>query len=313
MKFRTDLITNILNNQNSFVENTIRSIHSSERVVIAQGYGASSQVPRRFLAYAVPVLRLASQLSEMTTVEFYFATHGVHRANGIFHTESLSRMRDELSWFIETYYPRLLNRVQVMEDAPLSSETKNVIDVLFVSAKKVVESAPQIRQFVSSRGGDNALRYMLEHLLYMRDPIIIGDKPNTELLVPAMSTNHDHVIMVGGPSEKVFWQFRQAMLKECGRHTKWKSHQFFTPIGDPPTYHMYAGEPVLNGNGFEGNLFTWLKNLPGEFGKQKNLIRDYSVLLQEFARVEIFKLSQEVDSTVLNKGEEVLTSRYSSH
>ena len=110
MKFRSDLIKNILNNQESCIENVIRPISHFERVVIAQGYGASSQVPRRFLAYAVPVLRLASQMSEMTTVEFYFATRGVQRANGIYYDESLSKMRKELSWLVNICYPRLNNR-----------------------------------------------------------------------------------------------------------------------------------------------------------------------------------------------------------
>lgn len=244
MKLRSDYITNILNNQGGCIENTIRSIHPSERIVIAQGYGVASQVPRRFLAYAVPVLRLASQLSEMTTVEFYFATHGVFRANGVFYAESLLRMRNELSWFVRTYYPQLLSRVRILEDAPLSAETKQVLDVLFISAKRVAENNLQIKQFVLNRGGENAIRYMLEHLLYMRDPIMVEDKPNKKLLVPEMTTDQNHVIMVGGPAEKVFWQFRQAMLNECGSHTQWESHQFFTPIGDPPTYHAYSEEPI---------------------------------------------------------------------
>mgnify|MGYP001576600709 CR=1 FL=1 len=310
MKFRADLIKNILHNQESCIENAIRPINPFERVVIAQGYGASLQVPRRFLAYAVPVLRLASQMSEMTTVEFYFATHGVQRANGIYHKESLSKMQKELSWLVNIYYPRLSNRVRILEDVPLSSDANKVIDALFVSAKKVAETNPQIKQFVSNRGGENAIRYMLEHLIYMRDPIMVDGQPNTELLVPEMATDCNHVIMVGGPAEKIFWHFRQEMLKECGSHTKWKSHQFFTSIGDPPTYHPHEGEPLMDGVYFNHNLFKWLEKLQSEFGKQNNLIRDYSVLLQEFAKVQVFKLPHEIDPGILHTGEEIL-HRYS--
>ncbi|OGI94339.1 hypothetical protein A3A03_03310 [Candidatus Nomurabacteria bacterium RIFCSPLOWO2_01_FULL_40_18] len=310
MKFRSDLIKNILNNQESCIENVIRPISHFERVVIAQGYGASSQVPRRFLAYAVPVLRLASQMSEMTTVEFYFATRGVQRANGIYYDESLSKMRKELSWLVNIYYPRLNNRVRILEDAPLSSSSQKVIDALFHPAKKVMEKCAQIHQFAANRGGDSALRYMLEHLLYMRDPIMVDGQPNKELLVPEMTTDYKHLIMVGGPAEKIFWHFRQEMLKECGSHSLWKSYQFFTSVGDPPTYHPHEGEPLMDGIYFNHNLFKWLEKLPSEFGKQKNLIRDYSVLLQEFAKVQVFKLPHEVSPDILHVGEEIL-HRYS--
>ena len=311
MKFKSDLIKNILCNENSVIENTIRSIEPNEKVVLAQGYGAAEYVPRRFLAYVIPLLRLASQLSSNTTIELYFATQGVYRANGKYYEKSLSIMRQELFWFINEYYPNLANRVKILEDVPLSENTLCMINSLFPFAKKVRETYPQIKQFILNRGGDNALRYMLEHLLYMRDPICLNGIPNTKLLVPGMSTIFDHIIMVGGPAEKIFWQFRQAIQKECGTHSLWKSHQFFTQIGDPPTYHVHKGEPVIDGTSLDYNLLRWLKQLPSEYGKQKNLVRDYSVLLQEFARVDMFKLPHEIDPIVLKNGDEVF-KRYSA-
>ena len=311
MKFKSHLIKNILNNEGNVIENTIRSIHPSEKVVIAQGYGANAQVPRRFLAYAVPVLRLASQMSEKTAVEFYFATHGVYRANGEYYNESLSLMRNELSWFVNKFYPKLNDRVSILEDIPLSDKVKDLITVLFPLARKVIDVNSSIKQFVLNRGGDNALLYMLEHLLYMRDPILVDGKVNTELLVPQMAIDSRHVIMIGGPAEKVFWKFRQEMLNVCGSHTEWKSYQFFTQIGDPPTYHVHSGEPVMDGSSLDNELFSSLRRIPSEFSKQKNLIRDYSVLLQEFAGVETFKLHNEVDPLILKQGEEVF-NRYSS-
>ncbi len=312
MKFRSDFVTNILNNQGNAVENIVRSIHHSKRIVIAQGYGAATQVPRRFLAYAIPVLRLASQLSEKTTIEFYFATHGVKRANGKFYQDSLSKMIDELAWLVQSYYPKIASRVRILEDAPLTVEVERVVNALLPSAQLVTERQPQIAQFVKNKGGEGALRYMLEHLIYMRDPFLVNGQPNSELLVPGMATTYDHVIMIGGPAEKVFWHFRLAMLAECGLHNGWKSHQLFTPIGDPPTYHVHPGEPVVDGSRLDYNLLTHLKNLPSEFSKQKNLIRDYSILWQEFAGTQTFKLPHEVEPVVLEKGEKIFHSRYSA-
>jgi hypothetical protein len=181
-----------------------------------------------------------------------------------------------------------------------------VIDLLFKPAQMVLENNSQIKQFISNRGGDNALRYMLEHLLYMRDPILVNGNQNIELLVPQMAIDCKHVIMIGGPAEKVFHQFRREILKLCGSHNEWVSHQFFTSVGDPPTYHVHLGEPIIDGSSLPNDLFQDLKMIPSEFGKQKNLIRDYTVLLQELARVEKFQLPHEVDPLLLKQGVEVL-------
>lgn len=304
MKFKADLISNVLHNQGNSVENIVRSISPTERVSIAQGYGVDEKVPMRFLSYAVPVLRLASQFSKVTTIEFYFATHGVSRANGKYFGENASIMKKHLDAYIQAYHPKLVGQVRILDDIPLNGETEKVIEYLFEKAKGISQSSNQIAQFIAKRGGDNALRYMVEHLLYMRDPFLIEGQPNKTMLVPGMSTEHEHVIMVGGPAEKIFYDLRQSILQKCGFHTKWKSHQIFTPIGDPPTYHVHDGEPIMDQNLPESasRLLYGLQVLNSEYGKQRNLIRDYTSLLQDIAGVEKFKLPHEADCATLEQG-----------
>jgi len=304
MKFKDELITNVLSNNGNSIGNTIRSLSPTEKMVIAQGYGVSAQVPTRFLAYAVPVLRLASQFPQTTTIEFYFATHGVFRANGNHYFESGETMRVLLTAYITTFYPQLSSQVRILEDAPLKNDAREAINLLFEYAKIVVANNPQISQFITKRGGDSALMYMLEHILYMRDPILVNGRPNQILLVPEMSTNNKHVIMIGGPAEKIFYQLRQGVLELSGSHAQWKSYQFFTPLGDPPTYHTQVGEPVIGDTlpGHVRELLDYLYQLKNDWGKQKNLVRDYVTLLQDCAGVEKFLLPHEVTTDTLERG-----------
>jgi hypothetical protein len=83
---------------------------------------------------------------------------------------------------------------------------------------------------------------MVEHALYMRDPLM-GAEDLGDALLEGCTTEMDHMVMVGGPAERIFYAFRQALLEKMGRHTRWTSHQLFVLTGDPPTYHWQKGEP----------------------------------------------------------------------
>jgi hypothetical protein len=55
--------------------------------------------------------------------------------------------------------------------------------------------------------------------------------------------NMNEEIMIGGPAEKIFYRFRKKLESILGVHQQWRSHQFFTKVGNPPTYHVQPGEP----------------------------------------------------------------------
>ncbi len=215
-----------------------------------------------------------------------------------------------LQRYVDEYYTQHAKQVRILGDTgQVPKAAEQFIEHLFTNAAvPIFKQDEQINTFANKRGGDSALRYMVEHLLYMRDPIMTSIEANKLLMVPRMCTDFDHLIMVGGPSEKIFYKFRQEVLRRHGSHSKWQSHQFFTPIGDPPPYHWQQGEPIIGDTMPEtyGGLFTKLRTLPGEDGKQKNLLRDYAILLQDLAGVSDFKLPGKVKPEIFEKGYERL-------
>ena len=305
MKFRSELIHQILNNESNCVENTIRAIRPEKRIVIAQGYGAHAKIPIRFLSYAVPTLRLAAQMPQTAQVELYIAAKGSARANEAYYQSNMYTMAWLLQRYVDVHHPNIAKQVRILGDTGNITEcAEKLIDNLMETAIGVADSDAQLGDFIAKRGGKRSLRYMVEHLLYMRDPVKTEIECIRLLMVPGMAVDFDHLIMVGGPSEKIFWRLRQEILKRYGSHAKWQSHQFFTPIGDPPPYHWYKGEPTLGDVLPEkvNDLFYLLTALPGEMGKQKNLVRDYLVLFQDLAGVEKFQLPSKVDMVVIEKG-----------
>lgn len=305
MKFRDELITNILNNEGGKIGELFREIEPSKNkeICLAQGYGLSRNVPVRLLAYPVPVMRLAKQLGN-PEINLYIAKHGVERANQSSFQLSCSLVKRILENYVKDFYQIEL---EVLVDRNTTEVIDKTIKSLLEYAIPIYEKDCRIRAFVDKRGGVSSLQYMVEHILYMRDPIDISITEES-LLIERMSFSHEHIIMIGGPAEKIFYQLRQQMLEKVGFHKKWKSHQLFTPIGNPPTYHQYEDEPVF---GYDlpknvDELFHFLNSLPNDQGKAKNVIRDYKILLQEFAGVEKFILPHKVKWIVFEKGYERL-------
>src|SRR3989344_957647 len=165
------------------------------------------------------------------------------------------------------------------------------IDPLTQEAEISAANIATITSFIANRGGKAALKYMVEHALYMRDPIKLkgGLLP---LLVAEMQYPYGgHLVMIGGPSERVFWRLRQQLCEKIGAHALWTSHQLFTPLGDPPTYHPQPNEPfadAINRNLCTRDIATLLHDA-NEVGS--GVLKDWLVLLQDAANVERFTIS----------------------
>jgi hypothetical protein len=302
MKFDSALIKNIIQNPEDYIGNFVRGIQqrSSDQVCLAQGYGLDLQIPIRSLAYAVPIMRLAHQLG--ARVDLYIAYEGVVRAKGEGdYWYPACTLNTVLTKYVTEFYPGV--NANVLVDRKLTQRAQNLISYLMSYAWTVYQADPSIQNFVDKRGGESALRYMIEHLLYMRDPTPFLDEES--LLVPGTSLKHKYVLMVGGPAEKVFYNFRKQILDLTGRHDKWSAFQLFTPVGDPPTYHRFQKEPVFFGGELPdtaAELLEFLRVQPDDFGKRKNVLRDWQILLQEFAGVEKFLLPHEVKPETLDEG-----------
>ncbi len=292
IKFRSDLIYGLLKNEGDWIGKLIRSWDATARITLCQGYGVGPSAPLRVLAYAVPVLRLARQLPRHTAIEFYWARRGVLRANPHYDAAEIARVgeatKNLLTAYVGVFYPDLFPRVRILEDIDLGNEAGRAVASLMGEAHAIVRQPSSISSFIESRGGDRALRYMVEHALYMRDPIEFegGLLP---LLVNGMEYPHGaHLVMIGGPSERVFWKLRQQLLERVQTHALWKNHQFFTSVGDPPTYHPQPDEPYADIDKkryLEHDLSTLLCKAE-KVGS--GLLRDWLILLQDAAGVERF-------------------------
>ena len=299
MKFCSTRINGLFSNDGDCVGKTIRAIHHTERIVVAQGFGVKEEgIPLRFLAYIVPVLHLLKQLPNSAIGEFYVAHHGVIRANGLDvarTTPHVSLMKDVVLHYAAIIHPEEGKRIRCLEDRSIKNDlaTQNLINSLVTAAKPFCRQEEKLWKFAETHGGETSLNYMVEHALYMRDPLWgINER---DWLVPRMSSDMQHVIMVGGsPSEKIFHSMRQLLCKVVGVHSHWRSHQFFTPIGGkPPTYHPQPGEPLWADRhrlpeDAEEMFRTAYCNVSDEHGGQKEIIRDLLTLLLDAGRTSSF-------------------------
>jgi hypothetical protein len=311
MKFRGDKVSGLLVNPRDIVGETIRSIPVNEKVIVSVGCGVKdSSVPLRFLAYIIPAIHLLKQLSDKTRLEIYIALEGVLRVNGMDEAKTranANKMARLVHSYVQTYHPTVAEQVDVLFDRPIQSESKlaQLIDGLTTELSRLTSSEESIKKFVEARNGTKSLRYMAEHVLYMRDPLSCLIPLEDSLLVPMASTDMQHVIMVGGPAEKVFYRARTALMGQLPTHEMWKSHQLFTQIGRPPTYYPQKGEPLYGDKlpSDVAELFnSILKNVSVERGIQKGVLRDILVLLIDSGARNIFQQVGKLSGTLRRVG-----------
>lgn len=296
IRFRSDAITGLLKNEGDPVGTLFRSLDVETPITLCQGYGVVATTPLRVLAYAVPVLRLAKQLPSHTVIQFYWATEGVLRANHVSDpamiVQSSVQSRELLAAYVRQFHPDMRTQVMILDDVPLNDEAERAITALMPDAEAIMAETPAIASFVRNRGGTSALRYMVEHSLYMRDPLTVDGKP-LPLIVDGMNYPPDggQLIMIGGPSEKIFYRLRSMLLRRRGAvHGGWNSHQLFTSVGDPPTYHPQEYEPYRDIACGAGNL-ELPDLLASALRAGSGVHRDFLVLLQDAARVERFSIT----------------------
>lgn len=249
MRFNSAKIHGLFSNEKDHVGQAIRSVSHTEKLVVSQGFGVQDGgIPLRFLSYIIPPLHLLQQLSATTTIlEFYFALEGVLRVNPLDErrTRQNAHMMEEIvRRYILKFHTRDYEKIRILYDQRV--EKNSPIDHTLASLTEILKAASikdnSILRFTEKRGGEKAFRHMTEHASYMRDPLQL-DGITTWWLVPTMTSDMTHILMVGGPAEKIFFYARQLLAASVGQHILWRSHQFFTPIGSPPTYHLQQGEP----------------------------------------------------------------------
>lgn len=298
LKFDNNRIIGLFNNEGDAVGNIIRSIGADDKVVVSQGLGAPKdpyEMPLRVLAYVVPVLHLLKQLPRSAIAEIYIAAWGTIRANQMTSLDSISRilsagveMRGLIEAYVRAVHSDLEPQVRTMMDERPSLGSERAVAALEGYGQELCSTDESVKNFVMKRGGQSAMRYMVEHALYMREPLA-SLEGNNWLLVPGMSLDMKHLIMVGGPAEKVFYKMRQRLRDKAGIHNRWTPHQLWTSIGDPPTYSRQPGEPLwppLDDLNRELRDYSRVVNS----NSPTNLIRDFLVLLADAASQKDFRV-----------------------
>lgn len=269
----------------------LRARLKGERSVIAQGYGLEDgPLPVRSLAYAIPTFRLLRDLPETTKGEIYIATEGVLRANPTLDKDAVYRNEKELtallSAYLEVVHPTLEGRVRILGDRvlPEHSETERFILELTEELAGHALKDESLSSFIRKRGGENALRYVAEHAVYMRDAI--QPRPFKHLLVDGMEQDVDTVVMVGGPAEKIFYRARQLLVGARNIQNAVRTEQLITPIGEKrPPYHFETGEITFDDLREESSALTLLQRVAGavttDYGRSQSVVRDLIALLAD--------------------------------
>jgi len=281
----------------------------NERAIVGQGVGLQrGEIPLRFLSYVVPTLKLLGVLPTSVSAEIYFATHGVARANA---PEALPEylrqselMRKLIRCYVDEVHKDVAGRVRILEDREIdeSDPTAQLISDLCKRHGDALRSDTAIRNFLEKRGEESALRYLVEHALYMRDPL--QPKPIVHGLVPGMSCTPDRVVMIGGESERIFFKARQIILASVDQSSReWKSHHVFCVIGDKrPTYHMETGEPPwsdLKSFSTAAEIIELVsKNVTVDFGRRSSVMLDLLVLFADAGNLSIVFGDKLVDQAI---------------
>lgn len=296
MKFEGKKNCGLLSNNGDVAVKIIRSIHHSQKVVLAQGFGVQDKdMPVRILAYIVPVLNILKQMPATATAEFYLAVEGVLRANRELDRNKVWNnaliTKDLIRSYVANIHPQLIGQIKILLDRSIDENSllNRVIMSLTNQSYEVYRDDQVIRNFADKRGGYHALRYMVEHMFYMRDPIAIdGGNFKDFFLVPEMNDSMDHVIMIGWPAEKIFYRFRQKLLSLLDTHSEWYAHQMFTTVGDTPTYHAQKGEPLWQelpaiSEDVNEMIYGTYHKVTNEYGINKSIINDLLILLADAA------------------------------
>lgn len=262
------------------------------------GINQSPQLPVRFFAYLLPLL-VAVNTFPNSKGQFYIADQAAVRLgyDSKIVEHNTVTLQNVIPLFINYFYPHLNQRIFItteisLEEAEIKEKRQELIEQFI---KEITETKhPAIHRFAhkKSTAGDikPALQYMVEHTLFMRDPIT----PDSRLFLVKNPDNFsfETLMMIGGPSEKIFYTVRKILLyKYHTTHFPFKTIQLFTDVGRIPPYYTRFNEPVITEEITEEVAQVFLSTIHAE------LLTDYKILLNLCAK----PITQPLPQTILLK------------
>lgn len=115
---------------------------------------------------------------------------------------------------------------------------------------------------------------MAEHALYMRDPVT-----EDESFYLVATPNEQLVCMVGGKSEKIFYEVRQAIMNALLVPNQERNNQIILDYGRIPGYYSRMNEPNLERISDDQTFFEYLNRYDPEIRK------DFIYLLLALSKV----------------------------
>jgi len=223
---------------------------------ICCGLGVDKDVPVRVAAYVVPVLQLSEQFPS-AEIELYTATKFSARLNGLNRTDA-----ERNAAVIKEYFNLIQDRLRVTRSpvglGELDPFTANRLSLLNDWTRLLKNLAPtKVLDFANRRSGDDSLRYMGAHVLYMWDRVDISP----DLFITDRRKAPESLLMVGGPAEKIFYDARRTICDALPIDYTRLTDQVFTEIGRKPPYIPIADEPTIL-SGKKGSRISY-ENLVG--------------------------------------------------
>lgn len=217
----------------------------SQQIIIRTVFGATEQMPFRALAYPLPAIRLAQELSAqgagIPRIELVFMSQAGIQANHL----DLPRVRQErgrliklITAYIGEFHPSLLGRVSFLNDdilTPLLLNSPNLAHLADILSKS--PQAGQLYSLGENHGGnEQAFIYGTLHS-YLHD------------LVPTTDLSTDLLISIGAQPEKIFYHARQVLkpyLSEIIGFRQLPTIQYLAPFNVPPYQPLSGHDPRLS-------------------------------------------------------------------
>lgn len=260
------------------------------KILFCSGLGVNAQpeIPMRVFSYLLPLL-VAVQTFQNSRGQIYLADQAALRLGYDPHIvqKNVERLQRAIRAFITTFYPDITNRLSITcekhhdESQDVKEKRQALIEQFMQDVLE--EQHASILRFARKRGQKTtmktALQYMVEHALFMRDPVT--HDPRLFLINNPDNFFFETFAMIGGPSEKIFYDVRKILIKKhYTPHQRVVHLQLFTPIGRIPPYYSRFGEPSLfDGTGVCHDVEQFLSQIHPE------LYSDYAILFYSLSHV----------------------------
>ena len=245
----------------------IALIENRKTTLISTGMGVDSTrgVPRRLLSYLTSVIAILEMKSEVAW-QIYIADKWAQRlwSDSSVIERNTDQMRYVISQFVDNVKPDLSPRLYIdtekSDNSLITSKRAMFIEDLVAS---IIEDpgSEKIRSFANKRSGgciNKSISYMVEHVLYMRDPVT--KDPDLYLIDDPIGFVKQRV-MVWWPAERIFCDIRSTIMDLLNIDCEDRNDQILTSIWRLPPYYRKNWEAIFWDELAEKDVMKYLNSV----------------------------------------------------